>query len=208
MPVILSEGCSRGPIGLCRRVLRLARLITARRIDVVHVLCPISEIAALIATRLARRGKVLGVRRNIGYWHTWRRPLDRPVYVGLLWAPDTAANCPEAAREFAARVESISTGTESPSSVIAVVVERLKEGLAQATRTKPHYRKWRNGDLVVGIVATVRPMGASPHFLPEPPDLCWIRISKDGVCRSVGDPVHELDHTPRVAGRWQADLRG
>ena len=78
MPVILSEGCSRGPIGLCRRVLRLARLITARRIDVVHVLCPISEIAALIATRLARRGKVLGVRRNIGYWHTRRSAVDGP----------------------------------------------------------------------------------------------------------------------------------
>lgn len=197
-PVIFSEGCSRGPIGLCRRVLRLARLITAKQIDVVHTFCPISEIAALIATRLARRGKVLGVRRNIGYWHTfwtlWRARLVR------LLGAQYVANC-EAARDFSVTSEWI---PRARISVIhnPVAAERLKDGLAQLSDRSA--LGIRNGDLVVGMVATVRPIKDYATFL-HAARLVLDRYPKTAFV-VVGHPAHDyLAELQKLAAELRID---
>jgi L-malate glycosyltransferase len=182
-PVILSEACLQGPIGLCRRILRLASLISSRRVDVVHTFCPISEIAALVATRLARRGKVLGVRRNVGYWHNFWT-LGRARLVRFLGA-QYVANC-MAAREYSVAAEWI---PHERISVIynPVAMQRLNEGLAQVPdRTDLGIR---NGDHVVGMVATVRPVKDYATFL-QAARLVLNRFPKTAFV-AVGHPVDD-----------------
>ena len=158
-PVILGEDRRSGVLGRMQRLRRLAQLIRSVRADVVHAFCPASEIAALLATRLARRAKVLGVRRNTGYWHTpwtlWRARLAR--YMGASYL----ANC-EAARDFAIRREWI---PRERIGIIrnAVSSRRLEQGLAR-TWTRSEIRA-ENGEAIVGIVATVRPVKDYETFL-------------------------------------------
>jgi glycosyltransferase involved in cell wall biosynthesis len=127
-------------------------LIRAEKVDIVHTFCPASELIALLATRCARLARVLGVRRNVGYWHTmgtlWRARL-----AGRLGAR-YAANC-EAARRFTARREWISPRR------IAVIPNplsesRIREGLA-AVPTRQALGLC-DGEQTVGIVASVRPI--------------------------------------------------
>jgi len=166
---ILAEDCPMRPIkfngfpsslwGKLARLRGLATFIETNKIDVVHTFGPTSEIYACLAVKLAGRGKVLGVRRNIGYRHTWRsRWLAR--FVGLLGAR-YAANC-EAAREFAAKVEWIGrrrvTVIPNPAPT-----ERLKEGLANVPPRAS--LGIADDERVVGIVATVRPVKDYATFL-------------------------------------------
>ena len=150
-PVMLN-GFPRGLRGALARLRRLAAFIQTNEIDVVHALCRTSELFACLAVRLAGRGKVLGVRRNIGYWHTWRsRWLAR--LVGLLGA-QYAANC-QAARDFAGKVEWIGHRR------VAVIpnptpTKRLQEGLANIPPRSS--LGIIDGEQVVGMVATVRPV--------------------------------------------------
>jgi L-malate glycosyltransferase len=158
-PVMLGEGACRGPRGFPERVRRLASLIKTARIDVVHAFCRTSEFYACLAVKLAGRGRVLAIRRNIGYWHTWRSRWAARL-VGRLGA-HYVANC-EAAREFAARVEWI------PRRRVCVIpnpvyAERLREGLASVpTRSSLGIV---DGEQVVGMVATVRPIKDYATFL-------------------------------------------
>ncbi len=151
-PVVLRNGCRSGPLGVVQRVHRLASFIRANRIDVVHAFCSMSEIVALLAVRLAGRGRVLGVRRNTGYWHTpwtlWRARLVRCL------GPTYVANC-DAAKVFSTSREWI------PPHRIAVIrnpvrVDRLKEGLGSVPSAAS--LGIQRGERVVGMVATIRPV--------------------------------------------------
>ena len=118
----------------------------------VHAFCHTSEHYAILATRLADRGKVLGVRRNIGYWHTWRSRWTARLFAAL--GARYAANC-EAACQFAAKVEWI------PRDHITVIrnpvpTKCLAEGLAAVPPRSA--LGLADGERVVGMVAEVRPI--------------------------------------------------
>jgi L-malate glycosyltransferase len=151
-PIMLGEGTHRGPRGAIQRILRLTKLIKMIDADIVHTFCRQSELHALLATKLAGCGKVLGVRRNIGYWHTWFTRWTARI-VGALGAK-YVANC-EAARQFAAKIEWISprrtTVIHNPVSA-----KRLAEGLASVPPRESLGLK--DSEQVVGIVANVRPI--------------------------------------------------
>lgn len=158
-PVVLGRGYRFSLWNAARRVMRLARLIKSVRADVVHAFFQTSETAALLATRLARQGTVLGVRRNVGYWHTrstlWQARLMR------LFRAEYAANC-EAAREFAVGKEWI------PRQRFAVIrnplpAKRLDAGLRNVVSAESI--GIRNGEQVVGIVAMLRPVKDHATFL-------------------------------------------
>ncbi|MCX7424297.1 MAG: glycosyltransferase family 4 protein [Planctomycetia bacterium] len=158
-PVMLGEGCPRGPRGAFGRLRRLASLINEVEADVVHAFCHTSEHYAILATRLAGRGKVLGVRRNIGYWHTWRSLWTARLFAAL--GAQYAANC-EAARQFAAGAEWI------PRRRVTVIpnpapTKRLREGLANVPPRSS--LGIAEGEQVVGMVATVRPIKDYATFL-------------------------------------------
>jgi len=158
-PTMLGEGCRSGIVGAVQRIRRLARMIRQDRIDVVHTFCTTSEQTALLATRLAGRGRVLGVRRNAGYWHT-RRTLWKARLLRLLGG-SYAANC-QAAKEFSTKNEWISADriTVIPNPLSA---DRLADGLENlSTRSdlgiEPEER-------VVCIVGTLRPVKDHGTFL-------------------------------------------
>ena len=122
-------------------------------------MCRDSECAALLATKLAGYGKVVGVRRNIGYGHTWRSRWTGRI-AGTLGAM-YVANC-DAAREFASRVEWI------PRRRICVIrnpvlSERREEALAMVPPRSSVGIV--DGEQVVGMVATVRPIKDYATFL-------------------------------------------
>jgi glycosyltransferase involved in cell wall biosynthesis len=151
-PVLLRNGCRSGPVGVVQRLHQLASFITRNRIDVVHAFSPVGEIFALLATRLARRGRVLAIRRNTGYWHT-RSTLWRARLVRLLGA-EYVANC-DAAKAFSVSNEWI------PPHRLTVIrnpvqLDRLKEGLCDVTTAAS--LGIQNGEQIVGMVATIRPI--------------------------------------------------
>lgn len=157
-PVMLN-GSPRGLRGALGRLRRLATFVKTNEIDVVHAFCRTSELYACLAVKLAGRGKVLAIRRNIGYWHTWRSRWVARI-VGLLGA-EYAANC-EAAREFAAKVEWIPqhrvTVIPNPAPTI-----RLQEGMANVPPRSS--LGIADDEQVVGMVATVKPVKDYATFL-------------------------------------------
>ena len=159
VPPVMLNSFPRGLRGALGRLRCLAAFVKTNQIDVVHAFFLTSELYACLAVKLAGRGKVLGIRRNIGYWHTWRsRWLAR--LVGLLGA-SYAANC-EAARDFAASVEWIGrkrvTVIPNPAPT-----KRLQEGLANVPpRTSLGIAK---DEQIVGMVGTVRPIKDYATFL-------------------------------------------
>ena len=159
-PVMLGENTCPGPRGALRRLRNLTRLIKAVDANVVHAFFPVSEYYACMAVRMAGRGRVLGVRRNIGYWHTCRSRWTARI-VGLCGGAAYVANC-EAARRFAARVEWI-----SPRRVCViqnpVSTRRLQEGLANVPSRSS--LGILDGEQVVGMVAAVRPIKDYATFL-------------------------------------------
>ncbi|MBN2580008.1 MAG: glycosyltransferase family 4 protein [Pirellulales bacterium] len=158
-PVVLYDSERGGRRGAFRRLVRLARLIQEVKADVVHTFSPTSELYAALAVLLARRGTVLGSRRNLGYWHTWRSR-----WTARLLAPFRiryAANC-EAVRESAAKLEWI------PRRRISVIPnaapsKRWIEGLAHVPARSS--LGIRDGEQVVAMVATVRPVKDYATFL-------------------------------------------
>ncbi len=159
VPPVMFNGDNSGLRGAKQRLGQLSQFIKSHEIDVVHAFFLTSELYACLAVKLAGRGKVLGVRRNIGYWHTWRsRWLTR--FVSLLGAK-YAANC-AAAREFAAKAEWIS---RSRMALIPnpAPEERLQDGLANlASRGSLGIAE---GERVVGMVGTVRRIKDYSNFL-------------------------------------------
>jgi len=158
-PIVLSRVYRIGVWSTLQYLQRLTRLIKSLRIDVVHAFFQGSETAALLATRLARQGSVLGVRRDVGYWHT-RRTLWQ-ARVARLFRAEYAANC-EAAKQSAVDREWI------PANRITVIPnplneQRLQDGLSNVVSAES--LGIRNGEQVVGIVATLRPVKDHASFL-------------------------------------------
>ncbi|MGQ9561866.1 MAG: glycosyltransferase [Candidatus Oleimicrobiaceae bacterium] len=152
-PEVLGQG-NNGPLPrrFGGRIRSLARLISREGIDIVYAFCPVSELAAVLATRLVGRGRVVGCQRNTGYWHSaatlWRARLARR-FVGHV-----VANCQAAAR-FAIESEWV------PPDRVSVIpnpinFERLKHGERNPVRRQQV--GIRPGEKVVGIVANVRPV--------------------------------------------------
>lgn len=158
-PICLGRGYRFSPLNAAKRIRRLARVIKSLRVDVVHAFFQASETAALLATRLAGRGTVLAVRRDVGFWHT-RRTLWQARLLRLFSA-SYAANC-EAAKEFAVRKEWL------PSHRFSVILnplpaKRLEEGLRNVVPAES--LGIRDGEQVVGIVAMLRPVKDHATFL-------------------------------------------
>lgn len=158
-PVLLSDPRWSGRRGTLRRVRRLASHLRTLRPEIVHAFCATSELLALVATRLAGCGKVLGVRRNLGYWHTprtlWRARL------ASRFGTRYVANC-EAARQFAARAEWI------PLDRISVIRNPAPWGRWEEAQQQPLSRDSltiRDGEQAVAMVATVRPVKDYATFL-------------------------------------------
>ena len=158
-PIVLGKNYRFSPINAAKRVVRLARVIRSLRADVVHAFFQTSETAALLATRLARQGSVLGVRRDTGFWHT-RRTLWQARLMRLFQA-EYAANC-QAAKEFAVRKEWL------PARRFTVILnplptDRLAAGLRNVVPAES--LGIRRDEQVVGIVAMLRPVKDHATFL-------------------------------------------
>jgi glycosyltransferase involved in cell wall biosynthesis len=134
-------------------------LIRQEGIDVVHAFCRSSERVGLLATRLARYGKVLGSRRNVGYWHT-RLTLWQARALQLCGA-HYAANC-QAAKEFSVTQEWI-----RPDRITVIHNPLSADRVADGFRNVPSRAALGLDpcDRVVGIVATLRPVKDYPTFL-------------------------------------------
>ena len=156
---IIVDGHSLIRLGSVKHVRKLAALIKELGIDVVHTFFQTSELAAILATRLARRGTVLGSRRNLGYWHT-RSTLWLARIMRLAGA-EYAANC-QAAKEAAVAMEWLS---EDRVTVIqnAMLRERREEGFRNVLA--PELLGIQDGEQVVGTVGTVRPVKDHATFL-------------------------------------------
>ncbi len=125
----------------------------------VHAFCRQSELYAILATKWAGRGKVLSVRRNIGYWHNWFTRWKARILSTL--GAEYVTNC-EAAREFAAKVEWI------PRRRVCVIPnpapsKRLEEGLASVPARSS--LGIVDGEQIVGMVAVVKPVKDYATFL-------------------------------------------
>jgi glycosyltransferase involved in cell wall biosynthesis len=157
-PVMLNS-CRHGRCGALRRLRRLAAFIKTNEIDVVHAFCRTSELFACLAVKLVGRGKVLGVRRNIGYWHTWRSRWWARM-MGLLNA-EYAANC-QAAREFACKVEWI--GRQRVSVIPNPAPTKRFEDAAGDIPSRSSLGIAAD-EQIVGMVGTVRPVKDYATFL-------------------------------------------
>ncbi|MCE5268537.1 MAG: glycosyltransferase family 4 protein [Planctomycetaceae bacterium] len=206
-PVML-DGRRRGWRGGSERLGLLASYIKAAKIDVVHAFSRTSELYGCLAVKLARRGRVLGIRRNLGYWHTWRSRWTARI-VGLLGGARYAANC-EAARRFAAKVEWI------PPRRVTVIrnpapTDRLVQGLAAVADRES--LGVVNGERVVGMVASVRPIKDYATFLRSAqmvlnrhPDTRFLAIGTQELTymRQMQKLAEELNIDRRV--RWVGPL--
>lgn len=154
-PVVLGPEFGIGGRSWFRRLRCVARFIRDNRIDLVHAFGPMGEAEAVLAVRLARRGRVLGNRRDCGYdksarnrWIFWLAKVLKTRYV---------ANS-EAARQAAFR----NNGT--PLDSIAVIRnpvsrKRIEEALHEPVRRDElPFLRGTPGEKIVGMVATVRPI--------------------------------------------------
>ena len=158
---MLGEGTRPGPRGALRRLHKLSRLIKALNVDVVHAFCRRANVRRVWRYEVGRprpRAGQFDATSAIGT--TWRSRWTARI-VGLCGGAEYTANC-EAARRFAAQVEWI-----SPRRVCViqnpVSSRRLDEGLANVPpRTSLGIV---DGEQVVGMVATVRPIKDYATFL-------------------------------------------
>ena len=198
-PLMLND-FPRGSLGRLRRLRSLAALITTSQIDVVHAFGFHSELDAWMATRLAGRGKVLGVRRSIGYWET---PRSRwTARASSFLDIHYAANC-EAAREFAARSQWIDRRrvTVIPNPAPAA---RLRDGLANLL---PRSALGAAADeQIVGMVATVRPVKDYATFLRAARLVLDRRGGTRFVAIGTADPVYQVEMT-ELARQLRIDHR-
>jgi glycosyltransferase involved in cell wall biosynthesis len=133
-------------------------LLIKRRIDIVHTLCPISELVAICSSNLGRTVKVVGSRRNIGYslsrTRAWRsRLLNR--YVCQYVANSEAAKKTATTRE---KIES-TRFTVIPNPIAS---DRLELALREEF---PRSRLAAEDELIVAMVATVRAIKDYPTFI-------------------------------------------
>jgi len=159
VPMVLSDTCGHGLKSWPRRITTLARFIREHEIDLIQAFSQTAELITVLATVVARRGRVIGNRRNIGYSLNFKAKmfsrLSRPFRIQYI------ANS-EAAKNATVKLEGI------PAKRIEVISnplfpERMAEGLEN-----PVSREELNIPLdspIVGMVATIRPIKGHNTFL-------------------------------------------
>ncbi|HBT75963.1 MAG TPA: hypothetical protein DEB39_03360 [Planctomycetaceae bacterium] len=185
-----------------KRLRHLARYLGDHEIDVVQAFSPLGELAGLLATRLARRGCLLGNRRDCGY-HINRE--SRTIYRLLrLFGTRFVANS-EAARQAAHRLE----GT--PLDRIEVIrnplpEERLREAMAKkmSRAMLPFPPGADPGAKLVGMVATVRPVKDHETLLKAVPAV--LAAHPETYFPMVGEQLPEhLAHLRKMAEELRID---
>ncbi len=154
-PIILGRTIGGGPKNWLRRLRFVARYLKEHNIDVVHAFSPMGELVAILAAKLAGRGRVLANRRDCGYdrrllyrWIFWLAKLLKTQYI---------ANS-EAARQAAFQND----GTPIESIVVIrnpVSRKRLEDGLRDPLpRHSLTFLQNSPDERIVGMIATVRPI--------------------------------------------------
>ncbi|MDR3108496.1 MAG: glycosyltransferase [Planctomycetaceae bacterium] len=154
-PVVLGEKFGIGGKSWLRRFRFLAKYIREHKIELIQAFSPRAELAAVLAVRLARQGRVIGNRRDCGY--DKRRELRWIFWLARLLGTKYVANS-EAAKQAAFRND----GTPLHSITVIrnpIAFERIQAGLAAPMRRSdlPITSEFPTGKLV-GMVATVRPI--------------------------------------------------
>ena len=176
--LILSDRHGSGPMNWVRRVAAVRQMIRQHRIDIVHTLCPMSELVGVCASDLGRTAKVVGSRRNIGYGldqkGAWRsRFVSRFVWQYI--ANSEAAKLKSIARE------------RIPIGKIEVIPNPVVESRISEGRNNLGCRRELAADdeLIVAMVATVRPIKDYATFIraarivaDRRPKVCFVSIGE------------------------------
>jgi len=158
-PVVLGDQYGVGKRALLKRFLALVRFIRDHEIDLIHAVTPNDELLACYATWLAKRGRVIGNRRNSGYQLNLGRHIKNRLTCRFR-IPYLANSM--AAVEAAAKKEKI-PGERFTVIRNPIAEERLRQGLAApVTRTE---LELDHDAFVVGSVATVRAVKGYEVFL-------------------------------------------
>lgn len=152
-PLILGEMFGAGRKTWWKRLRYLVKYIRENEIDLIQAFSPMGELVAVLAVRMARRGKVIGNRRDCGYnrqaklrWIFWLARILGTRYI---------ANS-EAARQAAFR------NNKTPLESITVIRNpisrrRIDEGLNNPLKREDlPVPKTSDDERIVGMVATVR----------------------------------------------------
>lgn len=200
-PIILTEQCGGGKGSWFKRLRFLARYIKEQRIDIVQTFSPLGELAGVLAVRLARRGTVLGNRRDCGYHINWK---TRCIYrISRFFRTHYVANS-EAAKQAAIRNEGtpperftvirnpvshmrFEEASQNPASREAILEKLGKPGSPDGDKGQP----------LVGMIATVRTIKDHETFLRAIPII--LRSHPETLFPMIGecDPVH-LEHLKRL----------
>ncbi|MDR2439938.1 MAG: glycosyltransferase family 4 protein [Planctomycetaceae bacterium] len=154
-PFVLGERYGITHYSWLRRLWALSRLIRKWNINLIQAFSPMGEFAAVLASRLSFRGRVIGNRRDCGYDRRLKyRVINR---LSRFFGTQYIANS-EAARQAAFRND------QTPLESITVIrnpvaTNRIQEGLlAPLEREKlPIPPKAQQGK-IIGMVASIRPI--------------------------------------------------
>jgi glycosyltransferase involved in cell wall biosynthesis len=157
------------------KVLRLARYLRARHIDVLHLYFKASTYLGVAASRLARVPKVVRTQNNLGYWMAW---YDREKWALLnRWVDAVVVNTREGCDRLARDQRT------DPHKIIL-----LENGLDLGKYQCPRGRSGR-GRRSVGMVANLRPVKNPAAFVrtaallrQSHPDVRF-RLAGDGELR-------------------------
>lgn len=141
-----------------QRVKATQDYIRQHQIEVVHTLCPLSELVAVCATAGGRTAKVIGSRRNSGY-ALKRMGALRSRLLGRFVSHYVANST--AAKQVAISREKI------PPEQVTVIPNPVRTDRIEAGRNNGPVRQEVAADdeLIVAMVATVRPIKDYPTFL-------------------------------------------
>ncbi len=144
-----------------RRIREVAQILNDHQIDLIHAFSPAGELASVLATAWARRGRVVGNRRDIGYhWTRKGKMLSRIVQQ---FRPRYIANS-DAAKQAACQIEGI------PLSRIDVIrnpisESRLRDGLQSPLSRSDIRANIPDDAQLVGMIATIRRIKDHPSLL-------------------------------------------
>ncbi len=158
LPVVprrLGEEFGTGPRTWPKRIRAAGRFMEEKRIDLVHVITPYSELAAVLSSMAGGlRINILSNRRDIGYHWTWRGKMASRFV--QKFNTHYIANS-EAAKQAANQLEGIK---QNRVHVIRNPISefRLREGLARPI-SRDELLNGRPGETkIVGMLASVRPV--------------------------------------------------
>jgi glycosyltransferase involved in cell wall biosynthesis len=158
-PLFLNAWRGWSVLGLARPILQLVDYVNRHGIDIVHTFFSTSETAAVLGRLLGMQQPIVAARRNAGDTHTWLSLLGIRLRSNFI---STFLFNSYNVSQDRARLEHI------PIKKVAVIVnpapkERILHGLSHPLRKKDVGVE--EGDLVVGIVGTIRRVKDHETFL-------------------------------------------